>query len=65
MDMAGVTTNAVKMEIVVVFNAAVIKRGLVHSVCHNAIKASTNQDIFRPNSQKCFVFVFIINIAVI
>lgn len=42
-----------------------MKRGLAHIVCHNAIKASTNRVIFRRNGQKCFVFVVIINIAVI
>lgn len=66
MDMACVTTDAVKIEIVVVqcLHAAVMKRGLAPGDCHNAIKASTNQVIFLRNCQECFVFVCMINTAV-
>lgn len=42
-----------------------MKRGLAHSVCYNAVKASTNQVIFGRKSQKKIVFVFIISVAVI
>lgn len=67
MDMVCVTTNAVNIEIVVGHNlhASLMKPGLAPSVCHTAIKASTNQVIFLCNGQKCFVFVCIINVAVI